>query len=62
MPAKGFVHLTKNNYSDFKLIHAYRLKEGTRPSDALASIKTSISFIDCQEAIQIAYYEVLLEV
>jgi hypothetical protein len=60
-PAKGFTHVANPRMPGCKQPIGYTLKERTLPTEALNSLKDSICFIDCQEAIEIAYYEVLLE-
>lgn len=59
---KGFDHVTDSSMPGDKKISGYVLKNGMLPSEALKSVKESLCFIDCQEAIQLAQYEALLEI
>ncbi len=58
----GFLPISDELEPGGKRISAYTLGKKVTPSEALKSIRTSVCFIDCQEAIQFAYYETLLEV
>ncbi len=62
LPPKGFVHVADEERPGSKRVFGYTLKEGVDPSKALKSVRESLCFIDCQEAIQLAYYETLLEI
>lgn len=75
LPPAGFEHLSNESSTQFdflkempnsplsnKKVATYQIKNNYTPTVALKSIWESLSFIDCQEAIEIAYYEVLLEI
>lgn len=61
-PPKGFEHICDHSTYTGKRLNGYVIKKGTPASEGLKSIKESLCFIDCQEAIEIAYYEALLEI
>ncbi len=61
-PPKGFVHVKDDQQPGGKRPCGYTLKQGVVPTEALKSVRQSLCFIDCQEAIQLAYYDTLLEV
>jgi hypothetical protein len=61
LPPDGFTEVEDPDYLNGIRILSYRLKEGIKPSDALRSTRESLCYIDCQMAIELAYYEVLLD-
>lgn len=61
LPPNGFTEVEDPDYLNGIRILSYRLKEGMKPSEALRSIRESLCYIDCQMAIEMAYYEVLLD-
>lgn len=62
LPPTGFEHVKKKSCLTGKKPGGYHIKENYLPSEAVKSIGESLCFIDCQEALEIAYYEVLLEI
>lgn len=61
-PPSKMVHVRDSGISTGLALNGYLLKEGEKPSEALRSFRESICFIDCQEAIELAYYDALLEI
>lgn len=61
LPPDGFTEIEDASYLNKTRILSYTLKEGVKPTEALRSIRETLCFIDCQIALEIAYYEVLLE-
>lgn len=61
-PPDKMEHTNNPNISTGKNIYGYTLKKGCKPSEALRSIRETVCFIDCLEAVEIAYYDALLEI
>ena len=61
-PPKNFDTMRDISKPGGKKISGYILKKETLPSEALKSVRESLCFFDCQEAIQLAQYEALLEI
>jgi hypothetical protein len=61
-PPKGFYSVPDSSFAGNSKPCSYQLKPGTSPAEGLANIRQKLCFIDCQEGIELAYYELLLEI
>lgn len=61
-PPKGFVSIADTTSPSGKKVFGYLLSKGTSPTQGLNNTKSTLCFLDCQELVEVAYYEVLLEV
>lgn len=62
LPPKGFYSIHNPSFAGNSKPFSYQIKPETVPSEGLKNIRQKLCFIDCQEAIELAYYEALLEI
>ncbi|MEN9654015.1 MAG: hypothetical protein RL235_127 [Chlamydiota bacterium] len=60
-PPKGFDRIDCESSLTQKECNGYQLRTGVKPSDGLKNVANTFCLIDCGEAVEFAYYCVLLE-
>lgn len=61
-PPKGFASVRDTASPSGIKVLTYVLSKGTSPAEGLNNVKSTLCFLDCQELVEIAYYEILHEV